>query len=126
MNPFYDFHYVLSGLYEFFVATIPRLGRFCFRILLSCFLVVNISYFALWGGWDGALGIRAAGKLPLQAEKGVSCWWLLLGAGWERSAGSMPKMHVEVWKKRDEARIGRQRRVSSGRMWPATAPLRLT
>jgi hypothetical protein len=38
----------------------------------------------------------------------------------------MQKRHVEV-EKRDEARIGRQWRVSCGRMWPAMgAPLWLT
>jgi hypothetical protein len=41
-------------------------------------------------------------------------------------AGCMQKRHVEV-EKRDEARIGRQWRVSCGRIWPAMgAPLWLT
>jgi hypothetical protein len=47
------------------------------------------------GGWDGKAhrGIQVAdmGKLPLQAEKGVRFWWLLLEESVEGMAGCMQK-----------------------------------
>jgi hypothetical protein len=95
--------------------------------LFSCCIHILFRFV----GWTGRrIGgyRRLAWKIAFTGRKEASvASGLLLSADWigRAKAGKGTALHVES-KKRDEARIGRKRRVSSGRMWPATAPLWLT